>query len=1378
MLKTKMFKKLIAALTVFVISVLQISVFAEQASAQPAKAQDEGPVWYINQEYNCHFADGSSWDSNISDASVDGQHVNLSKATHPVELTRPINPITGGQFTLEFCIELNRATNDVSFRLLDGRTTAFGIITKGPSLYLEQPNGELVYLQNYGTVNGNVVKAVMDFDTQTILEVYINGQLITQNKPFANKVSKIDSFDIYAAKDAQGELAVRKPQLYSGYYVNETFLNTDGIRLPDDWKVESSGGRAGLYDYGTRFKNAYNLVLNSEGGDVSISKSIEPVGGQLTFESYMLLPQKRAGAGISLKSGNDTILQIGSDNEQFTWTANGKTGQFYNYMANVWYIFKAELDLNNRTAKLYLNGKYKCDVALGAFSSADSIAVTSAKGAGDVMADNILLYRTMNWDDYVPEPVPAVSDDFNVGMQMCALWAEDNPYGGWDKLKSTPGREPLLGWYDEYSSETADWEINWMLENGVNFQLWCVYANEGSSADGTSSIPWRLDTVRNGVKANAYFGAKYSDMLPFSIILENAGYNPDVQTPEEFFSTELPFYIEYYLKDPRYFKIGGRPIIFVYDLDKLYAAVGRTKEEQKAGLERLRQTCIEAGVGNPYIAMRGAIVYSEEDLKLAKEMGIDAVSMYGFTTSDTLKLQEEKLQQTIDNNSSTQLDFIPQFAPSRDCVGWYDPTQAWTGVGFQSEKGDYKEFLEWGRDVLMPQAPNKTGEKPIVTLATWDEYGEGHILMPTKLTGFDYLEAVREVFVGDVDETGHKHTLPTKEQKKRINRLVVQDRLPDVMTCIVREKYLPHRAGDAEKPQEVKYSWDFTKLKDFGGWEANDNISEIKFTDEGLSGVISGNSPTLFLEDTEGINGCDVNYIRIRMKTAEKGYDGYAYWGNDNAVIPGYDKKRWFSSAPFKANEFCDYDIAVGRFTLAWNAPLNSLSVLLGKFEKTEQPIVIESIELLGDIPDGGAVLELDTGMKYKYTNQPVMEGDTIMLPMRETVEYLGAKYGRYRVADSYSVKAGDNFSMISNGVKTAQINNEAITLPAAPYEKDGIFYVPSEFLANALGVELNYDAKTKIVSAVTGAGEDDIKGMPRVVVEEYDFADIVDKMWVGNAKSQKIEDGILSLEPDENGYDLQMVWQGLNLNASDIKTVVIGMQSNVADTNTQLFFATDTQSGLSEDKSQKINVHPSNKIIDYEFDISSNPLWTGTITTLRFDPLQSAGTVKLAYIKLLGDIDYAAMQSLNNQLCIKRDENTVMWDFERNSTLDGWSANKHLGNVTFKRGLFSAEVMGASPAFRTNSGLNIDASYASNIRIRFRNNTAAESMRLYAVKTDNTEEYVDIPIKPNDALGSTYSVKTNWSGTISSLRLELAGKPGSVGLSEVTLDRVGEGVD
>lgn len=1370
-----MLRKLIAALTVFVMLVLQISVFAVQTSAESTQAP-EGPIWYINQEYSSHFADGSSWDSNISDASVDGQHVNLSSATQPVELTRPINPITGDKFTLEFCIELDRATNGVSFRLLDGRTTAFGIVTKGSSLYLEQPNGKLVRLQNYGTVGGNAVKALMDFDTQTILEVYINGQLIIQNKPFANKVSQIDSFDIYASKDAQGKLVVRKPQLYSGYIVNETFLNTDGRRLPDDWKVESSGGRAELYDYGTRFKNAYNLVLNSEDGNVSVSKPLESIGGQLTFESYILLPQKRAGVGISLKNGNDTILQIGSDEKYFTWTANGKTEQFYEYMANVWYILKAELDFNNRTAKMYLNGKYKCDVALGDFSAMDGIAITAMQGEGDVMADNILLYRNEpNRDDYVPQPVPAVSDDFNVGMQMCALWAEDNPYGGWDKIKASPDREPLLGYYDEYSSETADWEINWMLENGVNFQLWCVYAAEGSAAAGTSSNPWRLDNIRNGIKVNAYFNAKYSDMMPFSIILENAGYNPNVQTTEDFFNNELPFYIEYYLKDPRYFKIGGRPIIFVYDLDKLYAAVGRTKEEQKAGLERLRQTCIEAGVGNPYIAMRGSILYSEEDLKKAKEMGIEAVSMYGFGPNETPKLQEEKLQEAIDNNSSTKLDFIPQFAPTRDDVAWYNPAESWRGVGFQSEKEDYKELLEWGKDTLMPQAPKKAEEKQIVTLATWDEYGEGHILMPTKLTGFDYLEAVREVFVGDVDETGHKHTLPTKEQKKRINHLVVQDRLPDVMTCIEREKYLPHQAEDAVTPQEVKYSYDFTKLKDFGGWETNEAISDIKFTDEGLSGVISGASPTLYI-DTEGINGSDINYIRIRMKTAEKGYDGYAYWDNDSD-IPGRDKKRWFSSAPFKENEFCDYDIAVGRFAPAWNAPLNSLSVLLGKFEQTGQPITIESIEFLGDVTDG-AVLELDTGMKYAYKAQPMMEGDTLMLPMRETVEYLGAKYGRYRIADSYSVKTGDNFSMVSNGVKTAQINNEAMTLQVAPCEKAGIFYVPSEFLAKALGVELNYDAKTKTVSAVTGAKDDDIKGMPRVIVHEYDFGKIGDQVWVGNGKNQKIEDGMLSVEAEAPGYDLQMTLPSVNFNASDIKTIVVGMQSSAADPNTQLFFTTDTQSGLSEDKSQKITVHPSNKIVDYEFDISKNSQWSGTITGLRFDPIQSEGTVKIAYIRLLGDIDYAAMQSLNNQLCIKRDENTVMWNFERNSTLNGWSANKHLGNVTFKRGLFSAEVMGASPAFRTNSKLNIDASYASNIRIRFRNDTAAESMRLYAVKNDDTEEYVDIPIKPHDASGSTYSVKTNWSGTISSLRLELAGKPGIVGLSEVTLDRVGEGVD
>lgn len=1366
-----MLRRVIAALTVFVMSISSISAFAEQNTAEPKQTQ-EGPVWYINQEYQSHFADGSSWDSNIADASVDYQHINLSSATQPIELTRPINPITSGQFNLEFYFQLDRATDDVSFRLLEGRKTAFSIVTKGPGLYLEQPNGELFYLQNYGTVGDNSVKALMDFDTQTILEVYINGQLAAQNKPFANKVSQIDSFDVYASKDAQGKLHVRKLQLYSGYIVNETFMNTDGKHLPADWKVEASGGIAGLYDYGSRFKNVYNLVLNSEGGDVSVSKLLEPVGGCLTFESYILLPQKRTGVGISLKNGNDTILQIGFDNEYFTWTANSKTEQFYKYMANMWYMLKAELDFNNRIAKLYLNGKYKCDVPLGDFSAMDSIAITAMQGAGDVMADNILLYRSEpNRDDYVPEPVPAVSDDFYVGMQMCPLWAEDSPNGGWDKIKATPGREPLLGYYDEYSSELADWEINWMLENGVNFQLLCVYGADGSCSEGTSSNPWRLDNMRSGVKVNAYFNAKYSDMLPFALMLENSFFNPAGQTVEEFFSTELPFYIEYYFKDPRYFKIGGRPILFVYNLDNFYAAVGRTKEEQKVGIARFRQACIDAGVGNPYIAMRGASQYSAEYLKQAKEMGIEGISMYGFGPNETPKLQEEKWQETIYNNSETKLDVIPQFAPTRCDVAWYDPTVSWRGVGFQSEKEDYKELLAWGKNVLMPQAPKKTGEKQIVTLATWDEYGEGHILMPTKLSGFDYLEAVREVFVGDVDETGHKHTLPTKEQKKRINHLVVQDRLPDVMTCIDREKYLPHRAEDAEKPQEVKYSWDFTQMKDFGGWELNEAVSEVKFTDEGLSGVISGSSPTLYIEP-EGVNGCDINYVRVRMKTEKKGYDGYAYWDNDADNIPGRDKKRWFSSAPFQANTFCDYDIAVGRFATAWNAPLNSLTLLLGKFDQG-QNITIESIELLGDAMDG-AVLEIDTGMKFAYKDQPVMEGDALMLPMRETVEYLGAKFGRYRVDDSYSVKTDDTFGMVSNGVSTAQINNESMTLQVAPHEKNGTFYVPSEFLAEALGVELNYDAKTKTISVVTGTKEDDIKGVPRLVVHEYDFGKIGDSMWVGNGKNKKIENGMLSVEAEEPGYDLQMTLPDVNFNASDIKTVVVGMQSSTTDTNTQLFFTTDTQSGLSEDKSQKITVHPSKKIVDYEFDISNNPLWDGTITGLRFDPIQSEGNVKIAYMRLLGDIDYAAMQALNNQFCIKWDENTVMWNFERNSTLNGWSANKHLGNVTFKRGLFSAEVMGASPAFRTNSGLNIDASYASNIHIRFNNDTDATSMRLYAVKTDNTEEYVDIPIKPRNALGSTYSVKTNWSGTISSLRLELAGSRGNVGLRSVILAKDG----
>ena len=57
-------------------------------------------------------------------------------------------------------------------------------------------------------------------------------------------------------------------------------------------------------------------------------------------------------------------------------------------------------------------------------------------------------------------------------------------------------------------------------------------------------------------------------------------------------------------------------------------------------------------------------------------------------------------------------------------------------------------------------------------LANWNEFGEGHFLMPSTLAGFGYLEALREVFT---DGGAHEDAVPAEHQKSRFNVLFPRD---------------------------------------------------------------------------------------------------------------------------------------------------------------------------------------------------------------------------------------------------------------------------------------------------------------------------------------------------------------------------------------------------------------------------------------------------------------------------------------------------------------------------------------------------------------------------------------------------------------------------
>jgi hypothetical protein len=56
----------------------------------------------------------------------------------------------------------------------------------------------------------------------------------------------------------------------------------------------------------------------------------------------------------------------------------------------------------------------------------------------------------------------------------------------------------------------------------------------------------------------------------------------------------------------------------------------------------------------------------------------------------------------------------------------------------------------------------------MIMIDNWNEFGEGHFIMPSNLAGFGYLDALRDVFL---DSKPHSDVKPDENQKKRFNTL-------------------------------------------------------------------------------------------------------------------------------------------------------------------------------------------------------------------------------------------------------------------------------------------------------------------------------------------------------------------------------------------------------------------------------------------------------------------------------------------------------------------------------------------------------------------------------------------------------------------------------
>lgn len=200
------------------------------------------------------------------------------------------------------------------------------------------------------------------------------------------------------------------------------------------------------------------------------------------------------------------------------------------------------------------------------------------------------------------------------------------------------------------------------------------------------------------------------------------------------------------LRDPRYIRVGGRPLIVVYRPSLL--------PEAKATVARWREHCRRVGIGEIVLAM------AQFDVEDPREFDFDAaIEFPPHKLAKGLEARNNELQILNPNYSGHVMAYgdIVKRAAQVDPVdypmirgvfpGWDNEARK-PGRGYTfafSTPEDYRNWLNLAIDYA--QRHPVFGEK-LVFINAWNEWAEGAYLEPDRKHGYAYLQATRDALGG------------------------------------------------------------------------------------------------------------------------------------------------------------------------------------------------------------------------------------------------------------------------------------------------------------------------------------------------------------------------------------------------------------------------------------------------------------------------------------------------------------------------------------------------------------------------------------------------------------------------------------------------------
>ena len=353
-------------------------------------------------------------------------------------------------------------------------------------------------------------------------------------------------------------------------------------------------------------------------------------------------------------------------------------------------------------------------------------------------------------------------DDLRARM----FWKEG--YGEWQTVQNAPqngkdkpaqyhwNRKPLWGYVNEANPDIMEMEINCAHRHGVN-----VFIYDWYWYDGRPFLEACLD--------RGYLQARNNDLVKFYLMWANHNvyHTWDIELsslPElekdliwtgcvdmNGFKKLVQLWIDRYFSHPSYYKIDGKPVFMLYDINRFMQGLGGTEgareaidyfreEVTKAGFPGLHLQVV-MGMPNPldYGGKHGGTVGDLYEL-----LGFDSithyqmkhiVSMNGDYTHIIRQHQEE-----YDRMDRLGYRYFPNVS-----LGW-DNNPRFYSVHPNVTTNNTPENIEIALRQAKEYVDSHDLPAPLVIINSWNEWTETSYLLPDNVNGYGYLEAVKRVF--------------------------------------------------------------------------------------------------------------------------------------------------------------------------------------------------------------------------------------------------------------------------------------------------------------------------------------------------------------------------------------------------------------------------------------------------------------------------------------------------------------------------------------------------------------------------------------------------------------------------------------------------------